>query len=84
MLSAYIRAAMAHAVYKRLEETGQYFFEIPELPGVWADAESLEAGRAELQEVLEDWIELGLSEHHHIPVIDGIDINLERYAGVGH
>jgi predicted RNase H-like HicB family nuclease len=84
MLSAYIRAAMAHATYKQLEESGRYFFEIPELQGVWADADTLEAGRAELQEVLEDWITIGLAEHHHFPVIDGIDINLERFASVGH
>ena len=83
MLSAYIRAAMAHAISKQLEESGRYFFEIPELPGVWADADTLEAGRAELQEVLEDWIAIGLAEHHHIPVIDGIDINLERFVNVG-
>ncbi len=42
------------------------------------------AGRVELQEVLEDWIAIGLSEHQHLPVIDGIDINLERAAAVGH
>jgi len=84
MLSAYIRAAMARVTVKRLDESGQYFLEIPDLQGVWAVADAPDEGRAELQEVLEDWIELGLSAHEHIPVIDGIDINLEHFAGVGH
>ena len=82
MLSAYIDAAMSHATYSTLEESGRYFFEIPGLQGVWAVADTIEAGRKELQEVLEDWIALGLSMHHRIPVVDGIDINLEHAAGM--
>jgi predicted RNase H-like HicB family nuclease len=84
MLSRYIEAAMAHAAFKRLPESGLFFAEIPDLQGVWASADTLDAARAELQEVLEDWIELGLSMHHDIPVIDGIDINIQRPADVAH
>ena len=84
MLSKYIRAAMARAAFKRLPESGLFFAEIPDLQGVWASADTLEAAHAELQEVLEDWIALGLSMHQHIPVIDGIDINIERPVGIAH
>jgi predicted RNase H-like HicB family nuclease len=82
MLSRYIQAAMSRAAFKRLPESGQFFAEIPDLQGVWASADTLEAAHAELQEVLEDWIALGLSMHHYIPVIDGIDINIEHAAGI--
>ncbi|CAA9576615.1 MAG: hypothetical protein AVDCRST_MAG18-2625 [uncultured Thermomicrobiales bacterium] len=84
MLSAYIRATMARTTYKELDESGRYFFEIPELQGVWADADTIETGRAELQEVLEDWIALGLSMHQDFPILDGIDINLKHATGIGH
>ena len=81
MLTAYIQAAMRHATCKVLPEDGSYFCEIPVTPGVWENAETLEASRRELQEVLEDWIALGLALHHRLPVIDGIDINPE-YATI--
>lgn len=84
MLSAYIQAAMAHATEERLEASGQYYVEIPELRGVWAAADSPATARRVLQEVLEDWIELGLAAHDQFPVIDGIDINLEHFAGTHH
>lgn len=80
MRHAYIHSAMSHATHQSLEESGRYFFEIPGLHGVWATSDTLEPGRAELQEVLEDWIELGLSMRHHIPIVDGIDINLDGAA----
>lgn len=75
MLTEYIRAAMHHAEYKILSDSGAFFGRIPELPGVWAEAATLEACREELQEVLEGWIVLGLRMGHLLPVIDGIDLN---------
>lgn len=45
--------------------------------GVWANAETLEGCRNELQEVLEGWIILGLRLQHTLPVIDGIELTLE-------
>ena len=36
MLTEYIEAAMRHARIERLPESGQYYGEIPETPGVWA------------------------------------------------
>ena len=80
MLTEYIEAAMRRARCKVLPEDGDHFCEIPDAPGVWAHAETLEASRAELREVLEDWITLGLAMHHPLPVIDGIDINPQYVA----
>jgi predicted RNase H-like HicB family nuclease len=77
MLTAYIQAALKNSRYEWLEESQVYYGEIPELPGVWSTGASIEECRTELQEVLEDWLALGLSQNHHIPVISGIDVNVE-------
>ncbi|NJM67309.1 MAG: type II toxin-antitoxin system HicB family antitoxin [Acaryochloris sp. RU_4_1] len=75
MLTHYLQAAMHRATYKVLEDDGSFIGEIPGLQGVYANADTLEACRDELQEVLEGWILLGLHLQHHIPVLDGIDLN---------
>lgn len=80
MLTEYIRAAMRRAQYKTLADSGTFFGHIPDLQGVWAEADTLEACREELQEVLEGWIVLGLQMGHPLPVVDGIDLNPQRGA----
>ena len=80
MLTAYINAAMRSAHYELLENGEGYTGKIPGLKGVWANADTLEACRDELREVLEEWIILGLKMNHHIPAIDGIELNLEKVA----
>jgi predicted RNase H-like HicB family nuclease len=80
MLTEYINAAMRHARYEILPENGGYYGEIPELPGVWANADTLEACREELREVLEDWIALGLAQGSPIPPIDGVAITIKQPA----
>ncbi len=79
MLTAYIRAAMKRVQYEKLED-GSYYGEIPGFQGVWGNAPSLEACRDELQEVLEDWILVGLRLGHPLPVVDGIDLNVTTAA----
>ncbi len=73
MLTKYIEAAMHRATYELLEDR-TFYGRIPECQGVWAAAETLEACRDELQEVLEGWIILGLRLGHTLPIIDGIDL----------
>jgi predicted RNase H-like HicB family nuclease len=74
MLTEYIAAAMKRAKYEILEDDGNCYGEIPDCPGVWANAETEEDCRRELQEVLEGWIILGLENGDEIPEIDGIRI----------
>lgn len=74
MFTQYITAAMNQATYKILED-GTYYGEIPALQGVWANEPTLEGCRTQLQEVLEEWILLGLHLHHTMPIVDGIDLN---------
>ena len=78
MLTEYIQAAMRGARYERLEEEGIFYGEIPELDGVYAEAETLEACRAELQEVLEEWILLGVALNHPLPVVGGIELKIRK------
>lgn len=75
MLTAYIRAAMNRATYELLGNGEGYYGEIPGLQGVWANKDTLEGCRNELQSALEDWIWLGLRLGHTIPPLDGIDLS---------
>jgi predicted RNase H-like HicB family nuclease len=77
MLLEYIQAAMRKAKYEILPDDGTFYGNIPECQGVWANAKTLEECRAELQEVLEDWILIKVRHGDgDLPVIDGIDVNL--------
>lgn len=80
VLTDYIQAAMRQAQYEMLQEDGTYYGSIPGLQGVWANARTLDSCRKELQEVLEDWILLGLHLGHQLPVLDGINLNVEDVA----
>jgi len=72
---------MRHAHYEILED-GTYYGEIPDCPGVYASAETLEACREQLHEVLEDWIVLGLRMGRTFPLIDGIALGVEAEAAI--
>jgi len=63
MLTEYIRAAMRQARYEILSDD-TFYGEISGFQGVYANAETLEECREELQDVLEGWIVLGLRMGH--------------------
>jgi len=78
MIIAYINEAMKRAKYKILDDD-TFFGEVPGLQGVWADADTLEECRQELQEVLEDWLILKLRDNDNdIPVLGGISLAPEK------
>ncbi len=79
MLSSYLRAAMAHARYEILPD-GTYYGEVPDSQGVWSNNSTLEECRAELQEVLEDWIVFRLANGMSLPTIDGVTLSTTRVA----
>ncbi len=56
MLTNYIRAAMCQARYEILPDDSTFYGEILGFDGVYANANTLEACREELEEVLEEWI----------------------------
>ncbi len=80
MLTAYIRAAMRHATYDLLPDNEGFYGEIPSMQGVYANADTLDACRDELQGVLEGWIMLGLAMGHPFPEIDGQALIVQRDA----
>jgi len=79
MLTEYIRSAMRLAKYEILSD-GTFYGEIPGFQGVYANEETLEACREQLQEVLEGWIILGLRMGHTLPTINGIELAIQREA----
>ena len=80
MLTKYIQVAMHHARYEILPDDGTVYGDIPELPGVFANAATVEACRDLLQEVLEGWLLLSIADHDSLPVIDGISLAIARAA----
>ena len=80
MLTKYIRAAMNKARYEILAEDGTFYGEIAGFNGVYANADTLEACRDELEEVLEEWILLRVSKHLPLPTVDGIELNIKEVA----
>ncbi len=75
MLTEYIRKAIRKAHYEILED-GTFYGEIPGFPGVFANEDSLEACREQMQEVLEGWILLGLRLGHKLPEVDGLNLEI--------
>jgi predicted RNase H-like HicB family nuclease len=80
MLTAYLGAAMHQATYELLPDGEGYYGEIAALPGVWANAPTLERCREELRQALEGWVVLGLRLGHTLPVLAGIDLNAPLVA----
>lgn len=79
MLTRYIQAAMKHAKYEILDDK-TFYGSIAGFQGLWANEPSLEACREELQEALEDWILLGVSLNHELPVVDGLELKYSEVA----
>jgi len=77
MLQTYIQKALQKAQYKRLED-GSWFAEVPGLQGVWANGDCIEFCREELSEVIEEWLFLKIHDHDEIPVLDGIQLKIEK------
>jgi predicted RNase H-like HicB family nuclease len=79
MLFEYIQKALEKALYKSLGD-GTWFAEIPGFEGVWANANTVEGCRNELQEVLEEWLVLKIRDRDPIPQIEGIEIKIKEVA----
>jgi predicted RNase H-like HicB family nuclease len=66
MRTGYIKAAMRRAHYEILSDDGSYYGHIKGFTGVYANADTLEACRDELEEVLEEWILLRASQQRTV------------------
>ena len=74
MLTHYIRAAMRRAKYEILPDDNTFHGEIRGFDGVYANANTLEASREELEEVLEEWILFRISRNLSLPIVDEIEL----------
>ena len=80
MIRQYIAAAMATAEYEILSDDGSFYGEIPGFQGVYSNADTLEECRAELEDVLDEWLLFSISRNLDVPVVDGLDINIKVTA----
>jgi predicted RNase H-like HicB family nuclease len=80
MLTAYLKAAMRKAKYEILKDDKTFYGEIPGFDGVYANADTLEACRDELEEVLEEWILLRVSRKLSLPQVDGMELKIKETA----
>lgn len=81
MLTDYIRAAMHKADYEILSDDGTFYGEIPGFHGIYANTDTLEACREELEEVLEEWILLRVSRNLSLPVVGGYRTHIRVTLG---
>lgn len=80
MLLKYIQAALRHAKYEILADDGTFYGEIPQCPGVYANAATLEGCREQLAEVLEEWILFRVYRNLSLPEIDGLKLAIREVA----
>lgn len=78
MLTEYLRAAMAQAHYELLGDDEGFYGEIPGCPGVFAQADTLEACRDELASTLEDWLLFRIARHLSVPSVAGIELKVKE------
>jgi predicted RNase H-like HicB family nuclease len=78
MLMKYIQAAMRKAKYEILSDDGTYYGEIVGFGGVYANSDTLEGCREELEEVLEEWILFRISQSLSLPVVEGIELKIKQ------
>lgn len=74
MITEYIQAALRRANYE--QEEGLFYADVPDMPGVLAYGNTLEACRQQLIEVIEGWLLVGIRHGDTLPVLDGIDLNM--------
>ena len=70
---------MRHAQDEMLDDK-TFYGSILGFEGVWANEATPEACREQLQEVIEDWILLGVSLNHDLPVVDGVELKYSEVS----
>ena len=78
MLREYIGAALKGATYESLPDGSGFYGEIAGFPGVYANAPALDECRKDLEEVLEEWVLLRVSQHLDLPAAGGIELKVRR------
>jgi predicted RNase H-like HicB family nuclease len=69
-------AAAAEMADAKLRDNGSVFLEVPALPGVWAEGDTLREALRELQEVIVEWATLKLQDgDRDFPTISGLSLS---------
>jgi len=71
---------MRRAEYEILLDDSTFYGEIPGFDGVYANADTLEACREELLEVLEEWILFRVSRNLPLPIVEEIELAIKEVA----
>jgi len=77
MIRRYLDEALRRAEYDKLED-GSFVAEVAGLQGVLASADTLEACRDQLAEVVEEWILVRVARGLAIPKLGGIEIRVRQ------
>jgi len=80
-LSKYINEALKKAEYEK-DENGIVIAKVPGASGFFAQGDTFEEARANLQEVIEGNVILALQLGLEIPQIEGVEIKERRKYGV--
>ena len=73
VMGEYIAAALSQAVFEELEDCSTYA-EVPQLRGVWANSDTEAETRAELAEVVEEWVLFRISQGLTVPDVAGVSV----------
>ena len=78
-LSKYVNGALKKAEYEK-DENGIVIAKVPGASGFFAQGDTFEEARANLQEVIEGNVILALQLGLEIPQIEGVEIKESNYA----
>lgn len=73
---------MSRAHYEILQDDGSYYGEIPDCPGVYANANTLEECRKALADTLEGWLLFRIHKNLALPKIEGLELTVTTEASV--
>jgi predicted RNase H-like HicB family nuclease len=77
MILAYVEQALKRADYAKLED-GTYVAEVEGLRGVLGTGRSLEACRANLAEVVEEWVLVRVSRGLAVPTLGKVTVAIKH------
>ena len=79
-INNYIQNFLKKAEYEYDSDTKSWCASVKELPGAYAQADTIEEARAQLAEVIEDYILVSLYQQHPLPAFKNLEVLKQKYA----
>ncbi len=79
MINEFVKNELNKAIYTKLDD-GTIYGEIKSCKGVWANAKDLKDCKAQLAEVLEEWLLLKVYTREKVPSFNFFKMKLPKYA----